>query len=110
LAPDREIVDCAAVVHRVDDGRRFGGKPGEVLSERQTGDVGLGRQERLQGYRRCQLAGANEAARDVVDLLMNRLEEMLRLEEIADTIKRLVVDEDRTQEGLSASILCGAAR
>src|SRR5262249_11828680 len=39
-------------------------------------------------------------ARDVVDLLMDRLEEMLRLEEIADAIKRLVVYPDRAQEGL----------
>ena len=34
LAPDREIVDRAPVIHRVDDGRRFGGKAGEVLSQR----------------------------------------------------------------------------
>ena len=31
---------------------------------------------------------------------MDRLEEMLRFEEIADAIKRLVVDQDRAQQGL----------
>ena len=63
LAPDREVVDRAAVVHRIDDGRRFGGETGEVLSERQPGDVDVGGQERLQRHRRGQLAGADQAAR-----------------------------------------------
>ena len=110
LAPDREIVDCAAIIHRVDDGRRLGGEPGEVLGKRQSGDVGLSGQEGLQRHRRCQLAGANETARDVVDLLMNRLEEMLRLEKIADAIERLVVDQNRAQEGLLGLdiVRCGA--
>jgi hypothetical protein len=31
---------------------------------------------------------------------MDRLEEMLRFEEVADAIKRLVVDQDRAQQGL----------
>ena len=33
LAPDREVVDRAAVVHRVDDGGRFGGEAGEILRD-----------------------------------------------------------------------------
>src|SRR5262249_9034883 len=48
--------------------------------------------------------------RDVVDLLMDRLEEMLRLEKIADAIKRLVVHQDRAQKGLLRLdiVRCGA--
>src|SRR4029077_6195527 len=98
--PDREIVDGTAVVDGVDDGRRFSGEPGEVLTQRQSGDIDLGGQEGLERYRRGQFAGANEAARDVVDLPMDRLEEMLRLKEVADAVKRLVVDQDGAEEGL----------
>ena len=36
----------------------------------------------------------------LVDLLMDRLEEMLRLEKVGDAIERLVVDEDRAQQRL----------
>jgi hypothetical protein len=80
--------------------RRLGGKAGEVLGERQSGDIDLGRQECFQRHRRRQLAGPYQAAANVVDLLMNRLEEVLRLEEIGNAIERLVIDEDRAQERL----------
>ena len=36
----------------------------------------------------------------LVDLLVDRLEEMLRLEEVGDAVERLVVDEDRAQQRL----------
>ena len=41
---------------------------------------------------------------------MNWLEEMLRLEKIADAIERLVVDQNRAQEGLLGLdiVRCGA--
>src|SRR5262249_16886405 len=100
LAPDREIVDGTPVVHRVDDGCRFRGKASEILSQRQSGDVDFGGQKGLQRHRRRQFAGANETARDIVDLPMNRLKEMLRLEKVADAIERLVIDQDRAQKGL----------
>ncbi len=100
LAPDREVVDRAAVVQRVDDGGRFGGEAGEILRGCQPGDVDIGRQERLQRHRRCELAGPDKGARDLEDLLMDRLEEVRRLEKVADPIERLVVDEDRPQERL----------
>mgnify|MGYP003694372033 CR=1 FL=1 len=61
-------------------------------------------------HRRGELAGADQAARDVVDLLMDRLEEMRRLEKIADAVERLVVDEDGTQKRLLRLdvVRCGA--
>ena len=100
LAPGREVVHGASVVHRIDDGRCFGGKTGEVLGEGQPRNIGLGGQKRLEGDRRGQLARADETARHVVDLLMDRLEEMRRLEKIADAIEGLVVDEDGSQKRL----------
>ena len=39
VTPDRQIVDCAAVVLGIDDGGRFSGKPREVLIDRQAGDI-----------------------------------------------------------------------
>ena len=44
---DREVVDGAAVVLGVDDGRRFRGEPREVLARGQARDVEVGRQEVL---------------------------------------------------------------
>ena len=110
VAPDREVVDRAAVIRGIDDGGRFGGEAGEILARRQSGDVDVGRQERLQRDRRRELAGADQAARDVEDLRMDRLEEMLRLEKIGDAIKRLVIDEDRAQQRLLRLdiVRCGA--
>ena len=66
----------------------------------EPGDVDVGGQEGLQRDRRGELAGADEAAREVIDLLMHRLEEMLRLEEVGDAIERLVVDQDGAQQRL----------
>ena len=100
LAPDREVVDRAAIVGRVDDGGRFRREAGEILRDRHAGDVDVGRHERLQRHRRRELAGADQAARDVVELLVDGLEEMFRLEEIGDAIERLVIDEDRAQQRL----------
>jgi hypothetical protein len=110
LAPGREVVDRTPIVHRIDDGRGFGCQTGEVLSERQPGNVDLSGQERLQGHRRGQLAGANEAPGDVVDLLVDWLEEMRGLEKITYAIKCLVVDEDGTQKRLFRFnvVRCGA--
>ena len=99
-AADGEIVDGAAVVLGVDDGRRFGGEPGQILADGQAGDVDVGRQEGLERDRRRDLAAADQAARKLVDLLMDRLEEVLRLEEVRDAVERLVVDEDGAQQRL----------
>ena len=37
---------------------------------------------------------------ELVDLLVDRLEEMLRLEEVGNPVERLVIDEDRAQQRL----------
>ena len=94
VAADREVVDGAAVILGIDDGRRFGGEPRQILIERQAGDVEVRRQERLQRHRRGELVGADQAAGQFVNAPMDRLEEMLRLEEVGNPVERLVIDQD----------------
>ncbi len=47
IAPDREVIDRAAVVHRVNDGCCLGRKPGQILAQRQSRYVEVGGQEGL---------------------------------------------------------------
>ena len=69
-------------------------------AERHAADVDIGVEEGLQRHRRGDLAGADQVARELVDLLVDRLEEMLRLEEVGDAVERLVVDQDGAQQRL----------
>ena len=100
VAPDRQIVDGAAIILGVDDGRRLGGQPGQVLIDGQPGNVEVRRQERLERDRRRQLAGANQSAGQLVDALVDAFEEMLRFKEIGNAVERLVIDEDSPQQRL----------
>ena len=106
VAAQRQIVDGAAVILRVDDGGRFGREAREVLADRHAADVGLGRQERLQRHRRRDLAHPDQAAGGLVDRLMHRLEEVLRLQEIRNPIERVVVDQDGAQTGSAPPRYC----
>ena len=100
IAADREVIDGTAVILGIDDGRRFGGEPRQILIERQAGDVEVRRQERLQRHRRGELVGADQAAGKLINALMDRLEKMLRLKEVGNAIERLVIDQDSAQERL----------
>ena len=100
VAPHREVADGAAVVGGVDDGRRFGREAGEVLAGVEPADVDVGRQEGLERDGRGDLAGADQIRGELVELLMDRLEEMLRLEKIGNPVERLVVDEDGAEQRL----------
>ena len=100
VAPHREVGDGAAVVGGVDHGGRFGGEAGEILAGVEPADVDVGRQEGLERDRRRDLAGADQVRGELIELLMDRLEEMLRLEEIGDPVERLVVDEDGAEQRL----------
>ena len=51
-------------------------------------------------HRRRQLVGADKSAGQLVNALMDRLEEMLRLEEVGDAVERLVIDEDGAEQRL----------
>ena len=99
LAPQRQIVDGAAVIAGVDDRRRLGGEAREVLRHADAAEVVLA-QERLQRDRRSELAGADQRAGDLVDAAMNLLDEMLRLEKVGDPVEGVVVDEDGAEQRL----------
>ena len=70
------------------------------MADRHAADVDRGVEEGLERDRRRDLAGADQVARDLIDLLMDRLEEMLRLEEVRNPVEGLVVDEDRAEQRL----------
>ena len=89
-----------AVVLGIDDGGGLGREPRQILAERHAADVDGGVEEGLERDRGCDLAGADQIARDLIDLLMDRFEEMLGIEEVRDPVERLVVDQDCAQQAL----------
>jgi hypothetical protein len=100
VSPHREIGERARVVRGVDDGGRFGGKPRQILADIESADVDVAGQEGLERDRGCDLAGADQVRGQFIDLLMQRLEKMLRLEKIRDAVERLVVDQDGADQRL----------
>ena len=100
VAAQRQFVDGAPVILGVDDGGRFGGEAGEVLADRHAADVGFGRQEGLQRDGGGDLAHPDQAAGGLVDGLVDRLEEVLRLQKIRHPVERVVVDQDRAEQAL----------
>ena len=100
IAAQRQFVDRAPIILGIDDGGRFGGEAGEVLADRHAADVGFGRDEGLQRDRGRDLAHPDQAAGGLVDGLMDRLEEVLRLQKIRDPVERVVVDQNRAQQAL----------
>ena len=99
FAPHGEVVDAAPEIVGVDDGGRFGREPRQILGHGDAAEVVLA-EERLQGDRRRELAGANHRARDLEDAAVDLLDEMLASEEIRDAVERVVVDEDRAEQRL----------
>ena len=100
IAAQRQFVDRAPVILGVDDGGGFGGEAGEVLADRHAADVGLGRHEGLQRDRGGDLAHPDQAAGGLVDGLMDRLEEVFRLQKVRHPVERVVVDQNRAQQAL----------
>ena len=96
-----EVVDRAAVVLGVDDRRGVGGERAEILRHGQVRRDRLGRlEERAQRDRRRLLADVDQLARRLVDLLMQRIVEVVRIEERRHAVHRLVVDEDGAEQRL----------
>ena len=100
VAAYRQIIDRAAVILGVDNGRRLGCKPSQILIDRKPGDIEVHRQERLERNGRGQLSGADEPAGELENALMDGFEEVLRHEEIGNPVKRFVIDQDRAQQRL----------
>ena len=100
VAAQCQLVDGAAIVVGVDNGGGFGGEAGEVLADRHAANIGFGWDERLQRDRCRNLTHTDQATGSLIDGLMDRLEEMLRLQEIRHPIERVIVDENRAQHAL----------
>jgi hypothetical protein len=92
-------VDGAAIVSRVDDRRRFGSEPRQILRHGHVGQQRI-RQVPLDGDGVGRLTSAHELRANLIDLAMDGLVEMVRLEKIRDAVKRFVIDEDSAQKGL----------
>ncbi len=96
-----QLVDGASIILRIDDGGRFGGEAGEVLADRHARpEVGFGRDEGLQRDRGRDLAHPDQAAGGLENGLVDRLEEVLRLQKVRHPIERIVVDQDGAQHAL----------
>jgi hypothetical protein len=100
IAAQRKFVDGSPIILGIDDGGRFGGEASEVLADRHTADVGFGRDKGLQRHRGRDLAHPDQAAGGLEDGLMDRLEEVFRLQKIRHPIERVVIDQDRAQKAL----------
>ena len=100
VPPDREVVDGAAVILRVDDRRRFVGEAAEIFGDGDLADLVVLLQEALDGARVGGLVQPDELRRLLVDLPVQRIEEVRRLEKIGDAVERLVVDQDGAEERL----------
>ena len=99
LAADGEIVDGAAEIIGVDDGRRLGGETRQILLHRHAFDQLCG-QEGLDRDRVSLLAGTDDLGANLVDLAVYGFVEMVRLEEVRDAVEGFVVDENGTEQGL----------
>src|ERR1700734_2094855 len=99
FAPHGEVIDAAAIVVSVDDGRRLAGEAGEILRHSDAAEIMLAK-EGLERHRRRQLAGTDQRSRDLEDAAMNFLDEMLASEEIRDAVERVIVDQDRAEQRL----------
>lgn len=65
-----------------------------------SANIDVGGQEGFQRDRRRNLAGADQVRGQLIDLLMQRLVEVHRFEEIGNPIERLVVDQDCAEQRL----------
>ena len=100
VAAQRHVVDRAAIVLRVDDRGGLGREAREVLADRHAADIGVGGQEGFQRDGGRDLAHPDQAAGGLENGLVDRLEEVLRLQKVGNPVERVVVDQDRAQQAL----------
>ena len=104
-----EVVDGAAVILGVDDRRRLGREAGEILRDGDRPPRSWSPRKVFRVIGRRDLAGLDEARRDLVDPPVQVLEEMLGLEEVGDPVIGVVVDEDRARAAPARHRCCSAA-
>ena len=101
-----EVVDNAAVIGDVGDADNAGGQFVEILRAAGAGQSLVGLEEMGQGLRAGFLAALHQPPRGVVDTAMDRLVEMLGLQEIRNLFQRPVVGQDRAQQpGLHLGVM-----
>ena len=96
----RQIVDGAAIILRVDDRHGLDGKTREILCNRHVADLFVGRQEVLDGDRVGSLAHADDVAGDLEDLPVQMLVEMDGFQEVGNAVVGIIVNEDGAKQGL----------
>ena len=94
-----ELVDDPPILLGVDDGRRLGREPREILRYGHPAEIGIA-EIGLQRDRRGELAGPDERGSILIDAAMYLLGEMRRIEKIGDLVERLVVDQDGAEQRL----------
>ena len=99
VAADREVVDRAAVILRIDDRRRLCRETRQILRHGDAAQIMLA-EKGLERDGRGDLAGPDELGRHLEHAAVQFLREMLRLEEVGDAVEGIVVDEDRAQQRL----------
>ena len=99
-ATDRQVIDRMAVVLCIDDCRCLGGEPSKVLADGEATNINSGVEKCLKRDWSRQLARADKIAGKLIDLLMDRLEEMRRFQKIGNAVIGLVVDEYGAQQRL----------
>ena len=99
IAAKREIVNGAAIVLGIDDGRRFRREPGEILRHGDAAKIMLA-EKGLQGDRRGELSGADQLRGDIENPPVQFLRKMFGSEKIGDPVEGVIVDEDRAKQRL----------
>ncbi len=99
VAAQRQLIDRAAVVLRVDDGGGFGGEPGEVLADTVMPpmSVSAGRKVfSVTGWRSCPRGSGCRRCRRSVWWIGSK--KCFGLEKVRNPVERVVVDQDRAQQ------------
>ena len=100
LAPQVQIVNCPAVILRVDDRDRGAGQARQVLRSADLGQRSVLIEKILQGHRVGDLPALDQLADRGEDPAVHRIAEMLGLKELGDPEIGRVVDQDGPEERL----------
>jgi hypothetical protein len=91
----------------MEDRDRGAGEAGEIGRAAKLRQARVVLEERLQRHRGGQRVLLNAPRRRLEDAAMHRVVEVMRLQQAADAVEDLVVDEDCAQEGLLGLDIAG---
>ena len=93
-------MDGMAIIFGIDDGDGFSSETRQILCHGHVADLVFGGQEVFQRHRVGVFVQPDELADDFIDLAVQRLKEMLWLEEVRNPVKCIIVDQNRAQQRL----------